>query len=119
MTIDRIQTLEDYADMKREEEKDIVSLPFKPEITMKGYTIELSLKDFNALEDYDYDMSRVEDCLFHILEAQTNVFDVEYHFGTFIYLKLEAKHDTIKEWKLIERVITDFIKKAKEYVSEE
>lgn len=90
----------------------------KRKIVSKSYAIEINEDDFDAINKFEFEAARIEECLYHILEARTYARNVDYngHFGNFIYLSLETDDDTKEQWDMIEHIITEHIRHSIQFI---
>ena len=94
-------------------------MKFNRNVTHKSYAIEISEDDFVAIDTYEQKNTSNDPTLAALLDKNTTARSVDYngHFGTFIYLTLDVDEDTLAEWKAIETIIADYIKKAKKWIT--
>ena len=112
----RVPTLEEYGRFKRAAEKWGTETPYKREVTRTSYSVELPLSDYEALEKSNWEAKTTSECLYDILEKNTNALDVDYngHFGCYVFYMLNKEDDTEEEHDKIVHIIHEFILMAKE-----
>ena len=82
----------------------------KRELTMSSYSIEVDLLSIMTLDNARENDNDWDNTLFNLLDKIKGVSRVDYngHFGPYVWLSIEAEHDTPETWERIEKTITEF-----------
>ena len=74
------------------------------------YEVGISEESFDAITDRDIHESDCKQLYEQLLEIE-GVYDVDYngHFGTHIYLSIHKEHDHDDTWKVINRMVRDYV----------
>ena len=85
----------------------------KKECTSKSYEIEIdnlmAIVDIDRERENDGDWDGILSEQLDLLDGITNS-DYNGHFGNYIFLTIDSKHDNDKTWDAIETTIKDHIK---------
>jgi len=91
-------------------------MTIKRNVLATSYEIPISMEMYDSINYRDKgDWLRSQETLcpkklYEVLNSLEGISDADYngHFGLFIFLTVEAKHDNESMWSKIETVITDY-----------